>query len=139
VADIQAASGNKLAHAFDCISTDATAAICAEAMGPQGGKYSSLLTIKSLPRADVENLLTLAYTACGERFVLMDNMEFPAKREDFEYAVMFWALARDLLVQGKFKVHPPSVRNGGLEGILEGLDEMRQDKVSGEKLVYRIS
>jgi hypothetical protein len=52
---------------------------------------------------------------------------------------MFWKLAGQLLEQGKLKVHPPSVRPNGLKGVLEGMQEMRDGKVSGEKLVYKIA
>lgn len=68
-----------------------------------------------------------------------EGPEFEAKREDQEFAARFWKMAGELLAQGKLKVHPPDVRPGGLEGVLEGLDELRQGKVSGKKLVYRVA
>ena len=93
-----------------------------------------------MPRADVQFKHTLAYTAMGERFRTgATGPEFPASKEDFEFGKMFWGLAETLLAEGKFKVHPPSVRKGGLQGVLEGLQEMREDKVSGQKLVYRVA
>lgn len=46
-------------------------------------------------------------------------------------------MAVKLLSEGAIKVHPPKVGKG-LEGVLEGLDDMRQGKVSGNKLVYKI-
>ena len=80
----------------------------------------------------------MAYTAAGEYFTFGPK-EVPAKEEDFEFAKMFWGLTEKLLAEGKFKVHPPSVRKGGLKGVLEGLQEMREEKVSGQKLVYKVS
>lgn len=127
-----------LTHVFDCISTEETARICAEAIGTKGGRYSSLLSVANFPRDDVENLFTLAYTAVGEMFHKYEK-EFPAKPDDFRFAVKFWSLTEDLLKEGKLRVHPVSKRPGGLEGILDGLKELREGKVSGEKLVYRIS
>lgn len=50
---------------------------------------------------------------------------------------MWWAFARELLAEGKVKVHPPRVSEG-LEAVIGGLDEMRQGKVSATKLVYKI-
>ena len=35
-------------------------------------------------------------------------------------------------------MHPPSLRQGGLAGILDGMQEMKQGRVSGEKLVYLV-
>jgi len=36
-------------------------------------------------------------------------------------------------------VHPPSVRPDGLRGVLDGMREMREGKVSGVKLVYKVA
>ena len=63
----------------------------------------------------------------------------PAKEEDARFANMFVGVAEGLLREGKIKGHPASVRKGGLGGVLEGLQEMRDGKVSGEKLVYRVA
>ena len=64
----------------------------------------------------------------------------PAKPEDFEFGKMFWELSRELLEGGKVKVHKPSVDKlgSGLSGVIEGMDFMRQGKVSGEKLVFTV-
>ncbi len=135
-------TNNSLKYAFDCIALEPSARICADALSSTSGcVYSALLPVK-LPREDVENKVTLAYTAAGEMFRFGpegNGPEFPASQEDFEFAKMFWELAAKLLADGKFKVHPPSVRKGGLQGVLEGLQEMREEKVSGQKLVYRVS
>lgn len=32
--------------------------------------------------------------------------------------------------EGTIKVHPPAVKEGGLEKVLEGVDDLRQGKVS---------
>jgi hypothetical protein len=41
------------------------------------------------------------------------------------------------LAEGKIKVHKPRVRSR-IENILDGPDELKNNKVSGEKLVYRL-
>jgi hypothetical protein len=78
---------------------------------------------------------TVAYTVVGEYFSLGEGTEFPAKPEDFEFGMMFWELSRGLLAEGKIKIHRPSVNKygKGLEGIVEGMDAMRQGRVSGYK------
>ena len=43
-----------------------------------------------------------------------------------------------LLSSGLVKPNRTSPQTGGLSGILSGLDRMRHNKVSGEKLVYKI-
>ena len=82
---------------------------------------------------------TLAYTAVGEFFTIAAK-EFPANPEDFEFGKKFWELSAKLLEEGKIKVHRPSVDKygKGLEGVVKGMDVMRQGKVSGEKLVFTI-
>ncbi len=122
-------TADKLKHAMDTVSIDASAKTCADALSTTGGTYSALEPINS-PRKDVES-----NTATGEA---MTDYGRPASKDDFEFGVKFWQLAGQLLEQGKLKVHPPSVRPNGLKGVLEGLQEMREGKVSGEKLVYKI-
>lgn len=136
--DIRNAADNNLQHVFDCIATESSSKISADSFSSKGGKYSSLLKVENFPRDDVENALTVAYTIFGQGFKF-GPIEVPAKKEDFEFGVKFLALARDLLAEGKFKVHPPTVRSGGLEGILGGLQELKERKVSGTKLVYLIN
>lgn len=136
--DIKKATSSRLAYALDCISTQSTAAICTAAYGPQGGKYTSLLLVEKLDRDDITNNFTLAYTALGQHFVFGEN-EFPPNKTDFDFAVKFVRIAMDLLEQGKYRVHEPDLREGGLEGILSGLQDMREKKVSGKKLVYQAS
>ena len=43
----------------------------------------------------------------------------------------------ELMGEGELKAHPPKVGQG-LEGVVEGLGEMKQGKVSAVKLVYKI-
>ena len=63
----------------------------------------------------------------------------PITKLHARFAKMFWGLSEKLLKDGKVKVHPLSVRPGGLKGVLDGLQEMREGKVSGTKLVYKVS
>jgi len=73
----------------------------------------------------------------GESFKF-GPQEILAKPQDFEFGKKFWELSRELLAEGKIKVHRPSVNKygKGFEGILEGMKQMKEGKVSGEKLVY---
>jgi len=41
-----------------------------------------------------------------------------------------------LLSSGAVKPNRTSVQSGGFSGMFQGMDAMRQNKVSGEKLVY---
>lgn len=60
-----------------------------------------------------------------------------ASKDDYDFAVMFTGLVEKLLEQRKIKSHP--IRLGsGLESVLEGLSEMREGTVTGQKLVYNL-
>ncbi|KAK1752815.1 chaperonin 10-like protein [Echria macrotheca] len=119
---IKAFTQDSLAHVFDCNSTQSSAAICSAAIGSKGGVVSYLQAVKH-DREDVQTKVTLAYTAN------------PA---DFEFATSFWSLAEKLLAEGTLQPHPAELGEGGLKGIFQGLDALREKRVSGKKLVYRV-
>ncbi|KAH8647969.1 chaperonin 10-like protein [Xylariales sp. PMI_506] len=135
-AKIRKHTGNGLKLAFDCISLEPSAKFCDEALSTEGGDYSALLPI-GIERANVKDRNTLVYTIFGKSFQL-GPIPFPESREDREYAERFMPIARQLLADGRLKVHKVAVKPGGLRGVLEGLQLLREDKVSGEKLVYNI-
>lgn len=142
-ADIKEYSKGNIAHAFDCISEGESTKITVEAMSSNGGAYSTLLPVPAEKVAEfnskVQYKTTLGYTVVGEAFSFGPN-KVPAKPEDFEFGKMFWALARDLLAEDKIKVHKPSINKygKGLDGAIEGMQAMKDGKVSGEKLVYTL-
>lgn len=112
-------------------------------MSDEGGIYSNLLNLQKDAtekfNPSVECTSTLGYTVVGEEFTFGPNT-VPARPEDFEFGKKFWAVARELLAAGSIKAHKFSVNKygEGFEGILKGLDAMKNGKVSGEKLVYTI-
>jgi hypothetical protein len=65
--------------------------------------------------------------------------EWPVIPEGYDLAKTFVTLAEELLEQRKIKPHPAAVRDDGLEAILAVLENLKQEKVSGEKLVYIIT
>jgi hypothetical protein len=121
---------------FDTISTPSSAKICAEAFSSTGGTYVNLMGI-DFPRQDVKNLFPVAYTITGEEFEMEGDYYAPVP-EDFKFAKTFMELAEKVLGEGLVKCHPLDLRHGGLEGILEGLADLKGGKVSGKKLVYRV-
>ncbi|KAF1915607.1 oxidoreductase-like protein [Ampelomyces quisqualis] len=137
---IRAQTQGSLHHAFDCISDDASAAVCAKALAQstpsQPSRYCSTLPVQC-PREDVVSNFVLAYTAPGEAFHKF--IDFPANREDYEFAKKFFRVFQQLLNEGKVVHHPVEVREGGLEGIPAGLDDLKEGTVSAKKLVYVIS
>ncbi|TLS21274.1 uncharacterized protein PpBr36_10615 [Pyricularia pennisetigena] len=142
--EIRKLTENALYHAFDCISTEHSARICADALSEHTtGKeptYSALLYCE-FPRRDVRVVVTVAQTIFGEPFTIpeLGPENFPGDVDHFEFGKRFWKLTQTLLAEGKLKAHPADVRGGDLEGVLEGLEELRRGKISGKKLVYTLS
>ncbi|KAK0619109.1 putative zinc-binding oxidoreductase ToxD [Immersiella caudata] len=113
-----------------------TAAISPESMGPKGGVVTYLLHTKHA-REDVVNRYILAYTGLGDEFTI-GPWYFPAKPEDKQYTAAFWHLTKKLLAREEIRPHPADVHEGGLEGIFDELQLLREKRVSGKKLVYTI-
>lgn len=83
---------------------------------------------------------TDAGTITGEPFEYgPERMVIPAMPAEFNFAVQWAGLAEDLWAKGKLRTIPVQTGQGGLKGILEGLQELKDNKVSGRKLVYVIA
>ena len=100
-----------------------------------GGAYGTILH-SQIPVKNVKNTTSVAYTATGETAVWSRTEEENMK--DFEFMTSFMEMLEPFLQQGRLKPHPQKLA-GGLEDILDGYDLLRQDKVHGRKLVYRVS
>lgn len=136
-AQIRKDTDNKLKYVFDCISIESSAAFADNALSTEGGEYSALLNVK-IARENVNDRFTLGYTTLGEAFKFGD-IPFPALPDHRAFAEKWISIAEVLLADKKIKVHPPKVGQDGLKGVIEGLKLLKEDKVSGEKLVYNVS
>lgn len=136
--DINRDTNDSLKLIWDTISLAPTAKICAEAFSsdPTGTKYGSILPVK-FPKEGVETTMTFMYTIFNEAFTKAGR-DTPAIQEDFDFAKEFFAITEKLLAEGKLKTHPAKVGSKGLEGALQGMKDMQEEKVSGQKLVYRV-
>ncbi|KAJ5722225.1 hypothetical protein N7488_000260 [Penicillium malachiteum] len=103
----------------------------------EGGDYSALLSV-IIERENINNRITVGYTILGEEFSHSD-IPFPAIPEDAAFAKEWISEAEKFLASGKIKGHPVKLMPHGFKGIPEGLDELRDGNVSGEKLVYNVS
>lgn len=135
--EIRKYTQDNLRLVLDTTSIGSSAQFCDMAISTQGGEYSALLDI-GIERENVNDRWTLAYTAIGEDFTF-GKTPMAAKPEDKKFASNFMGIAERLLADGKVKVHKPKVCSGGLKGVLNGLQLLREDRVSGEKLVYNIA
>ncbi|KAI9729631.1 MAG: hypothetical protein M1818_008478 [Claussenomyces sp. TS43310] len=128
---------NSLQLVLDTIATPSSAQICAEALSSTGGGlYVNLMGIE-MPREDVKSIFFLGHTIRGEAFEY-EGETWPAVPEDYELGKKFFALTEKLLAMGKIQSHPAEVRSGGLGKILDGMQDMKEGRISGVKLVYRV-
>lgn len=136
--DINRDTNDSLKLVWDTISLESSAKICAEAFSsdPTGTKYGSILPVK-IPKEGVESTMTFMYTIFNEPFTKAGR-DTPAIPEDFQFAKEFFEITENLLAEGKLKTHPAKVGPKGLEGALQGMKDMQGEKVSGQKLVYRV-
>jgi len=129
-------TNNSLKLVWDCIALEPSAKICSEAIAPGPGAHYGCLLAVEFPRSDVTVTPTLAYSTLGEPFD-KGFAKSDDTSEDFAFAKKWSEIAEKILLEGKLQVHKPRV-GSGLENVLSGLEELKADKVSGEKLVYRL-
>ena len=70
-----------ISKVLDTVSTEARAAICVQAIGPDSGTYCNLLEIEC-PRADVQSVFFLGYSMSGESYIF-EGEQMEAQPEDF--------------------------------------------------------
>ena len=134
-AKIREVTGGKLRYAWDTVGESAK--VCEAALGEGEARYGTILYNDDFTKEGVKQTLTVMYTMFGEAFRKY-NMDFPASEEDWEFAKRWMGLTERLVAEGKVRPHPKRAGSGGLEGILAGLEELKKEKVSREKLVYGI-
>ncbi|KAF7585700.1 hypothetical protein BBP40_010261 [Aspergillus hancockii] len=128
----------KLQLVWDTIGSDQGVRVCMAALSTKPGSRYGTILLNNIPRQDVVCTRSIMMTFRGEPFDLY-GQHFPANAEDFEFATMFAQLTETLLAENKLKPHPVRVCEGGLQGVLNGVEVMQQGNVSGVKLVYRVA
>lgn len=134
VQEILAFPGGRALYGWNCIGTGESEAFVERALGGVGeGRIGSILESDKYD-------WTLGYDALGETYVWTGGQVRQGKAEELAFATRFWAIARELLAEGKFKPIRQVVNRGGsgLEGVLKGMDDQKNGLVSAEKLVYTL-
>jgi NADPH:quinone reductase-like Zn-dependent oxidoreductase len=126
-----AAAGISPSHALDAISESGSAQLCARLLGTGGALAHVLPLPEDFPK---DSGVTATMTMVGIIHGMLG--EDPAARLFGE--VYMRAFARGLEKGGWMSGHPWEVVEGGLQGLQGGLERLKEGKVSGKKLVYRI-
>ncbi|PGH05855.1 hypothetical protein AJ79_06697 [Helicocarpus griseus UAMH5409] len=136
-------TNNTLHLVYDTIALPQTAAVSGDALSSEptaNNRYMATLRVRPTRRSDqdVQSDCRIAYTIFNEDFVF-GGKEIAAQPEDFEFAKRFGAVAEGLVAEGKVRAHRVSTEeHGGFDKIPEGWEAMRENKVSGQKLVYKV-
>ena len=138
--DVLKIVGGQLKYALDCHADDASTVLCARLLNVEGARLTSLLIGKEeVARAANPNIQTyapLGYAVFGEEFWFGKTID--ASPEDYEWGQKTMELSEGLFAEGKLK--PPRIflnqGGSGLEGVLAGLEDLKNGKLSGGKLVY---
>jgi len=72
----------------------------------------------------------------GEAYIF-EGEHMVAQPKDLVSGSNFYVIAEKLWAEGKWTPHPQRIEEGGLLGN-DGLQQMRESRVSGEKLSYRV-
>jgi aspyridone synthetase trans-acting enoyl reductase len=113
--------------------------ICYEAMGHSGGQYVALeafSTAVQYSRRDIKASWILGSSLFGEEVKFYGAYGRPASKTHREFARRLYLLIEEMLAKGLIKNHPISVLEGGLEGLVSGIERIRRGKVRATKLVY---
>lgn len=90
---------DRLKYAWDTISVETSAKICADALSltESGLRYGTLVPVKS-PRNDVETINIVMYTVFGKAFMFGD-LRMPASQDDFDFGKIFFDVTEKLLAE----------------------------------------
>jgi NADPH:quinone reductase len=129
----------KLEYAYDAISENGSMQLLAKALDNKG-KIAIVL-----PRDPTHKLRQVSssneqttFDELPETVVTVESSVPSAHDKDKDFASKYFILFGRLLEEGLFKTNRPKVLPGGLLGIEEGLQLLKNGQVSAEKLVVRI-
>ncbi|CAG8923341.1 unnamed protein product [Penicillium salamii] len=135
--DIRVATKNTLRFALDPFAEAKTVRLCYAAIGRTGGRYCALEQYQEslCTRKTVKHELVMGGAISGQGVELPEPYGIAPRPEIGIWARKWYRNVQELIDEGKLKPCPMQVLGGKFEGILEGLDLLRNGKVSGKKLV----
>ncbi|KAI1416802.1 GroES-like protein [Hypoxylon sp. FL1857] len=130
---------NSLYYALDCVTSSETMRMCYEAMGTSGGRYTALdppSTLVKYSRRDIYADWVLALTTFGQPVKLAGVYGRRAQCLDRELAERFSPIVERLIEQRLLQAPRMQLRDGGLEALQIGIEDVRTGQIKGSKLVY---
>lgn len=139
--EIRFDTGNVLEYTIDCFAEDSSMRFCYAAMGRAGGHYTALNPFNDMlaTRKVITPDWILATRIAG------DGSSWPApyacepEPKLREMARPMFDKIQKLLDSQKIKPHLVQLEDGGLQGVLKGVEKIRKGEISGTKLVYALA
>ncbi|KAK3373154.1 chaperonin 10-like protein [Lasiosphaeria ovina] len=142
-AEIRAYTNNELGHALDCVATAETTQLCYGAIGRAGGRYCSLepfrAAVAQTRALTVDASWVMAPTVFGRKLAIDGAYGRDAAPDHRRFGVAAYAAVQSLLDRALLDPHPVRLMPGGWDGVVHGIDVIRQQAVSGYKMVYRVA
>ncbi|KAK4199540.1 chaperonin 10-like protein [Triangularia verruculosa] len=140
--EIKEYTGNELAYALDCVTQADTTKLCYESIGRAGGRYVSLEpfreTVAQTRALTISPSWVMVLSIFGRKVALEGEYGREAQPEDRKFGAEAFSAVQSLLDRGKIQPHPIKVMHGGWEGVIKGVDIIRTQALSGQKLVYTV-
>ncbi|KAL8703230.1 MAG: hypothetical protein Q9201_003588 [Fulgogasparrea decipioides] len=141
-AEIRAYTQNELVYALDCVNQAETTQLCYDSIGRAGGRYVSLEpfrehVVQSRSLTVVPSWV-MVLTVFGRKVALEGEYGREARPQDREFCGQAFAAVQALLDRGLIDTHPVKEMPGGWEGVMKGVDIIRNQAMSGQKLVYAV-
>jgi NADPH:quinone reductase-like Zn-dependent oxidoreductase len=142
ISQIKQHTRNSLKYVIDCVSQPETMEFCYGCIGRSGGKLATLepppAYIHKRPKT-VRVEWVLGPALSGKQIAWPAPLQRDADPSLREFAKVWFTTAQRLLDERKLKPHPLKLMSGGLDGVVEGLNMLREKQVSGHKLVFPLA
>lgn len=138
---IKAYTKNGLRFALDCISTTASMQFCYQVIGRAGGNYTALepyAEAVAQKRKVVRPDWVMGPQMMGKEIGWPKPHWRPADAEIGRFGAEWTVTLQKLLDKGLIRPHPILVRQGGLPDVLGGIEDIREKRISGQKLVFTV-
>lgn len=112
-------------------------------MGRAGGRYCSLEpfreTVTQNRALTIQPSWIVSLTVFGSEIYTDGHYDRDASPEHYKFGVRAYEVVQELLNRGLIKPHPVKKMPGGWEGVIQGVELIRQQATSGFKLVYSVA
>lgn len=137
---IKSYTRNGLRYILDPFTDAKSIALGYAAMGRAGGRYACLEMYPDyvLEKKTVKVGFVMGPALLGHRLALDYGYEADENPEMRQFGIEWYQGIQKLLTRGQLRPHPLRILPGRFEAILEGVEMLKQKRVSAQKLVVRI-